>query len=448
MGQAYLNGPTATAGRPGHRDIWRIAAPMILSNVSIPLLGMVDTAVVGHLPEPHYIGAVAVGAVIFSFVFWGFGFLRMGTTGFVAQAHGGGVPGRVQTKLAQAGLIALVLGFTILAAQAPIREVAFALIAAGGEVEREARAYFAIRIWAAPATLMTYVLVGWFLGTQNARAPLAIMLGANLTNIVLDLLFVPVLGWGVAGVAVASVISEYLALGIGLALVWRSGKLVPGLWRWAEIRDLAQLRAILRVNADIMLRTLCLIFALSFFVRQGARQGELILAANAVLMNFQHFMAYALDGFAHAAEAFVGDAIGARNQARLKRAIALTGRWTLGIAAVIAGTYALGGELLIAALTDLAEVRDQAARYLPWLVVSPLISAWSFWLDGVFIGATRGQEMRNTMLLATFGAYLPAWWLLASWGNHGLWAAFLVFLAARGIGLGLLLPRLRGAISS
>ncbi len=427
--------------RPSHRDVWNIAAPMILSNVSIPLLGMVDTAVVGHLPEPHYLGAVAVGAVIFSFVFWGFGFLRMGTTGFVAQAHGSGVPGRVQTRFAQAALIAVALALVVLAAQGLIREAALALIDADGPVESEARSYFQIRIWAAPATLMTYVLVGWFLGLKNARAPLAIMLSANLANIVLDLWFVPVLGWGVPGVALASLLSEYLALAIGLALAIRGGRLRPRAWRWAEIRDLRQLREMLSVSADIMLRTLCLIFAFAFFVRQGARQGEVILAANAVLMNFQHFMAYALDGFAHAAEAFVGDAIGARNARRLRRAIALTGRWSAGVALAMAGLYALAGGWVIGALTDLDAVRALAATYLPCLVISPLISVWSFWLDGVCIRATRGRELRNTMLLATFACYLPAWWLLQGWGNHGLWAALLVFLAARGIGLSLLLRR-------
>ncbi|MDJ0656341.1 MAG: MATE family efflux transporter [Xanthomonadales bacterium] len=425
---------------PTHRDVHRLAVPMILSNISIPLLGMVDTAVVGHLPEAHHLGAVAVGAMIFSFVFWGFGFLRMGTTGFVAQAHGSGVEGAVQNRFGQAAVLALALAVLVLLLHPWVRDIAFGLVDATAAVESQARRYFEIRIWASPATLMTYVLVGWFLGVQDARAPLMIMLTANLVNIILDLLFVLVFQWGVAGVALASVCGEYLAALTGLVLAFRRGGLGRHRWQWREVLHLDQLLEMVRVNTDIMLRTLCLIFAFAFFTHQGARQGDIVLAANAVLLNFQHLMAYALDGFAHAAEALVGKFVGARNARGLARAIRLTRDWSLGIALFAVLLYWVGGDWLIGLLTSIQAVRDTAGSFLPWLLISPLISVWSFWLDGIFIGATRGRDMRNTMVIALL-AYLAAWWLLQSLGNHGLWAALMVFLAVRGITLGTLLPR-------
>ncbi len=426
---------------PSHRQVLNLAWPMILSNVSIPLLGMVDTAVVGHLPEPHHLGAVAVGATIFSFVFWGFGFLRMGTTGFVAQAYGKQDQVRVTILLAQAALLALFLAGLIIAAQVGIREIALGLIDPPPEVGAGARTYFAIRIWAAPATLLTYALVGWFLGCQDARSPLLIMLTANVVNIVFDLIFVVAMDLGVAGVAWASLLGEYLAVALGLALVARR-RMLGLAWRnRARIFNGSELRALLRVNGDIMLRTLCLIFTFAFFTRQGAQQGEIVLAANAILLNLQSFMAYGLDGFAHAAEALVGRGIGGGRRKHIVDAIRLSGWWSLWCAVGMALLYLVAGQWIVSLMTDIESVRTTTASFLPWMILSPLVSVWSFWLDGVFIGATRGREMRNTMLISTFAAFLPAWWLLQGWGNHGLWAAFMVFFVARGLLLGLLTPR-------
>ncbi|MFK7958220.1 MAG: MATE family efflux transporter [Lysobacterales bacterium] len=427
---------------PSHRNVLNLALPMIASNLSIPLLGMVDTAVVGHLPEPHHLGAVAVGALIFSFLFWGFGFLRMGTTGFVAQAYGSGDQRRVAVLLAQALALGLSLALLVILVQKGVLGLALGWIAPPPDVESESRVYFAIRIWAAPATLLTYALVGWFLGCQDARSPLLVMLTANVVNIALDVLFVVVLDWGVAGVAWASVIGEYLAVLLGLTLVMRKGALLRAIRHRADIFRSADLLALLRVNRDIMLRTLCLIVTFAFFTRQGASQGEVILAANAILLNLQSFMAYGLDGFAHAAEALVGRAIGAANKTHIAVAIRISGWWSLWFAGAMAVIYLIGGSAIVGLMTDIPEVRQATSEFLPWMVLSPLLSVWSFWLDGIFIGATRGRDMRNTMLVSTFVVFLPAWWLLQSWGNHGLWAAFMAFFVARGLLLGRLTPRI------
>ena len=428
---------------PGHREVLNLAVPMVISSISIPLLGMVDTAVVGHLQAPHYLGAVAVGAMIFSFLFWGFGFLRMGTTGFVAQAHGSGCHKQVQLKLARAGLMALVLAVVLLTLQQPAKWLAFAWLDTSAQVEFEAMAYFSIRIWAAPATLMTYVLLGGFLGIQNAIAPLIIVVSANLTNVALDLLFVMGFGWGVPGVALASVIGEYLGVVIGLLLALR-GRLISSATLFdRDIFCWTDFSSMIRVNSDILVRTLCLVFAFAFFTRQGASQGVVILAANAVLINFLTLMAYGVDGFAHAAGALVGRAYGARSDSALRVAVRLTGQWSLGMALVFCLMFWVSGPLIINTMTDLEVVREAAYQYLPWLIAAPIISVWCFWLDGVFIGATRAREMRNAMIFSLLVCYLPIWWLTRPWGNHGLWLALMVFMGARGVSMAYLYIRHR-----
>lgn len=426
-----------------NRRIWLLAGPMILSNLTVPLLGMVDTAVLGHLPEPHHLGAAAVGALIFSFLYWGFGFLRMGTTGLVAQANGREDGDELRALLGRGVLIASVISVILLALQGPIEWVAFHWVEASAQVVDEAHRYYAVRIWSAPAALANYVLLGWFIGMQNARAPLAMLLVTNGINIALDLWFVVGLGWGVSGVASASVIADYAGALFGLALAARQLRFHPGRWRRSALLDPAQVRRLVSVNGDIFIRTVSLMFAFAFFTLQGARQGEIALAVNAVLMNLQTFMAYALDGFAHAAEALVGRAIGRGDPAELRRVLRGTALWSLAAALLFGGGYVLGGEAIVGLLTDISSIRTGANAYLPWLMASPIISVWSFWLDGVFIGAVRTREMRDTMLIALLGVYLPVWWMAQSLGNHGLWLALLAFLAARGVGLGVVLLRRR-----
>ncbi len=408
---------------------------MILSNVSVPLLGMVDTGVTGHLDSPVYLGAVAVGSMIFSFLYTGVNFLRMGTTGIAAQRFGAGDDDGLRLALGQALAVAFGIAALLLLLQLPIGEAAVRLAGGSPDVQKEAITYFFVRIWSAPATLANMVLIGWFIGLSNARVPLLIFLTVNVTNIVLDIVFVVLLGMEVRGVALASVIAEFAGLAVGGAFAARELSKRGGHMALSRLASLRDYHAFLAVNTNLFIRTLALMFAIAFVTARGARMGELILAANAIMMNFQNLTAFALDGIAHAAEALVGKAIGARDRHSLETAVRLCLKWSLLFAAVFCGLYALGGPFLIAALTDLDAVRGAALTYLPWMVISPLVSVWSFVYDGVYIGATRSREMRNVMLIATFAVFVPAWWLLQGLGNHGLWLAFLLFLAARGVGM-------------
>lgn len=428
--------------RDWHRRVWALSWPIMLSNLSVPLVGAVDTAVMGHLPDPAYIGAVALGAVIFSFLYWGFGFLRMGTTGFVAQACGAGDALEVRSSLGRGLLLAAVLGGGIVALHVPLGTLAFRLLDGSEQVETLAAAYYAVRVWSAPAVLANYALLGFFIGIQNTRLALAIQLALNGANVLLDLVFVIGLGWGVRGVALASLASEYGAVLLGLAVAGAQLRRIGGEWQRSRLLDGARLRALLHVNANIFLRTLCLIFAFAWFTNTGARLGEVVLAANAILMQLQLFLSYGLDGFAHAAEALAGGAVGARNRTAFRAAVRVSTLWALAVAGAYTLLYAAAGPLIIDAMTSLETVRGAAREYLPWLLVSPLLSVWSFQLDGIFIGATRPVEMRNGMLLA-LAAYLAAAALLVPlWGNHGLWLSLMVFMGARAVTLGLWLPRI------
>ncbi len=414
---------------------------MILSNVSVPLLGMVDTGVTGHLDSPVYLGAVAVGSMVFSFLYTGVNFLRMGTTGIAAQRFGADDADGLRTSLGQAVIVALGIALLLLALQRPIATLAMTLVGADPSVEANALDYFFIRIWSAPGTLANMVLIGWFLGLSNARVPLLIFLVVNVTNIVLDLLFVIVLGMKVDGVALASVIAEYAGLAVGLWHVARALKQTGGHWSAPQLLELREYAAFFAVNANLFVRTIALIFAIAFVTAQGARMGEVVLAANAIMMNFQNLTSFGLDGFAHAAEALVGRAVGERRRDAFVAAVRVSLKWSLIFAACFAILYAVGGPLLIAILTDLPEIRSAAMRYLPWMIVSPLISVWSFLYDGVYVGATRAREMRDIMLISTFVVFLPAWYLLTGLGNHGLWLAFMLFLASRGVGMHVLYKR-------
>lgn len=428
--------------KPTHRKVWNIAAPMILSNLTVPLLGMVDTAVVGHLPQPHYLGAVAVGSMIFGVVFWGFGFLRMGTTGLTAQALGALDYAEIRALLIRALLVALSFALLLLLLQGPIAALAFDLMRPSEIVEQQARLYFDIRIFSAPATLCNYVLIGWFLGLQNARLPLLLLVTVNSINMLLDVLFVQ--GWGLAadGVAWASLIAEYCACALGFWLVKRQLQRYPAPWHRELIFDRVKFRAMLLLNQNIFIRTLCLMFSLAFFTAQGARMGDAILAANAVLFNFYTFMAYGLDGFAHAAEALTGKAVGQKQQQAFMQSVHSAGAWALLVSIVFALIYGFLGEAIITLLTDIEVVQSTAEQYLIWLILLPLISVWSFTLDGIFIGATRSVEMRNSMLVATIVVFIPAWYLLQPWANHGLWLAYSLFMLARAVTMAWLFVRI------
>lgn len=408
---------------------------MILSNISVPLLGMVDTGVTGHLESPAYLGAVAIGSMVFSFLYTGVNFLRMGTTGIAAQHFGADDNDGLRVSLGQALIVAFGIALALLLLQWPIGQLAMQLVGAETRIEQHAYEYFFIRIWSAPGTLANMVLIGWFIGLQNARVPLFIFLTVNLSNIFLDLLFVIVLGMKVDGVALASVIAEYSGLVLGLYFAAKEIRQRGGRWPVAKLVKIKEYAAFFTVNANLFLRTMALMFAIAFVTAQGARMGEIVLAANAIMLNFQNLTAFGLDGFAHAAEALVGKAVGEKNRESLQSAVRLCLKWSLYFAVGFSICYAVGGPFLIAILTDLPEIRDAANRYLPWMIISPLIAVWSFLYDGVYVGATRAREMRNIMLVSTFAVFLPVWYLLQPWGNHGLWLAFMVFLASRGIGM-------------
>jgi MATE family multidrug resistance protein len=420
---------------PLDRDVWHIAAPMILSNISVPLLGMVDTGVTGHLESSTYLGAVAIGGTIFGFLYTGMNFLRMGTTGIAAQRFGANDNDGLRVSLGQAIIVALLIAFALIAAQRPIGRMAMDLIGAEGDVKTYALQYFSIRIWSAPATLANFALIGWFIGLQNARVPLLIFLTINLSNIALDLWFVLSLGMKVDGVALASVIAEYSGLMVGIAFAIPALRRRAGHWPFARLFNVRAYAAFFSVNAHLFIRTMALVFTFGFVTAQGARLGGLFLAANAVLMNLQTLTAFGLDGVAHAAEALVGKAVGEKRRDALEQAVRLTLKWSLLIALGFCAAYVVAGPLLVRLLTDLPEVRETAMEFLPWLIISPLVSVWSFLYDGVYVGATRAKAMRDNMIFSTLMVFLPAWYLLQGYGNHGLWLAFTLFMASRGIGM-------------
>jgi len=418
-----------------HRSVRRIAVPMIVSSITAPLLGMVDTAVMGHLDDAIYLAAVAAGAAIFSVLFMGMNFLRMGTTGITAQAYGAGDNDTIRTSLGQPILAALCLSGIIIAIREPLLDSALWMLSPGAEVSQHTQTYFTIRVWSAPFSLVNFVLIGWLIGMQNARGPLIIMLVINLTNIVLDLVFVLLLGMTVNGVALATLISEIGGVIVAALFVRARLASYPGQWVRSKFIAPANYRRLFDVNASLFLRTMALMFVFAFITARGARMGTVILATNALLMNFQLFQSYALDGIAYAAEALVGKAVGSHDREGIRNAVRRTLQWSLIFAGVLCIVYAVAGQLIIAMLTNIDDLRITAREFLPWLVISPLISVWSFLYDGVYVGATRTKEMMLIMVGSTVFVFLPTWFVTIPYGNHGLWLAFTAFMLARGIGM-------------
>lgn len=425
-----------------HGPVWRLAGPMILSNLTVPLMGMVDSAIMGHLPDPSLIGAVAVGALIFSFLFWGLGFLKMGTTGYAAQAFGAGDRAELAATLARPTLLALLLAAAILALQEPVARLSFWIVEPSQEVQANARLYYDIRIWSAPATLLTYGVVGWLIAVQDTRWVLVLALVTNLLNLGFSLFFVLALDWGIVGVAAGTVAAEYVALLTVLPVIAVKLSRHAARPTWARVLDRRAVIAMLRLNLDLLLRTFALLAAFTVFTSAGARQGDAILAANALLMHLQSLMAYGLDGFAHAAETLSGAAWGRRSRKDFVGGIEAATLWAAILSIGFAIAYAIAGPAILTLFTEHLDILEEASRYLPWMVVSPLVSIWSFMLDGVFVGTTRSAAMRNAMLLSLLVYLGLAWALVPGWGNHGLWVAFLGFMLARAATLGVLLPGL------
>jgi len=415
-----------------YREAWRLAWPLILSHLSIPLLGVVDTMVVGHLPSPHYLGAVAIGAVVLNVVYFVFGFLRMGITGLTAQAFGRSDHPECRAWLARGMGFALVIASVLVLLAGPLIDITTFLFEPSARVAGEFATYVAIRLLGAPAALVTLVLLGWLMGMQNARGPMALLMVTNGLNMALDLLFVLGFGWAVAGVAWATVCAEYAGLALGL---WLTRAALRS-WSWRAIWRPEAFRRLLVINRDMVLRSLCLESAFLTFSALSSRQGEVILAANAVLLNLHLLSTYGLDGFAHAAEAMVGRRVGAGDAPGLRSAFRANLALALGLALFLALAFLFFGGLGIRAMTGIQTVRDAALTYLPYLIVIPLISVWAFLFDGLFIGATRTAEMRNGMAVSLVVFWLAAWSLVPVLGNHGLWLSFLILMSTRGLWLG------------
>lgn len=434
----------ASLVRPGigHRDVLAVALPIMLSNATTPLVGLVDTIVVGQTSAPHVIGGVAVGAVIFSTLYWIFAFLRMGTTGVTAQAVGAEDGTEIAAALWRAVLVGAAAGGVMIVAREGIGTASLHIIGGTADVQQAARAYFDVRIWAAPAGLVNFALIGWFVGLGRAGTAFWLQLLLNVTNIVLAVWLVIGRGGGAAAVGLAALVAEWLAALAGLAVAAAQLRGRGARTSRAIMLDRARLRRMLAMNIDIFIRSACVLSVTVFMTAQGAGTSEATLAANAVLINMLHISIYLLDGFAFSAESLAGQAVGARNKARFRQAAYLSAVWAGATSLVFSVAMWLAGGLIIDFTTRSEAVRTVAHDALAFAAVSPIVGVGCFILDGIFIGATRTADMRNMMLLSLL-AFFGAWWVLApAWGNHGLWAALLVFYVARTLTLLACYPRL------
>jgi multidrug resistance protein, MATE family len=411
--------------------VFAIAGPAMLANLTTPLLGLVGTAVIGRLGEAYLLGGIAVAAIVFDFLFWLFGFLRMGTVALTAQALGAGEATEQRAVLARALLIAAAIGLLLIALQAPLAAGTFALMGGSDAVTEAAKVYFFIRIWAAPCALANFAVLGWLIGLARASVALGLQIFINVLNMALTATLVLGFGLGIAGAGIAAAIAETAGLVVGLAVAWRMLGDNHGL-NAANVLDRAKLMRMLAVNRDIMIRTAALIAAFAFFTAQGARSGDVTLAANAVLHNFTLIGSFFLDGMATAAEQICGHAVGARDRAAFARATRLALAWGFGFGIALSAIFLAGGALLIDAMTTSEEVRAAAREFMLFAALAPALGVGAYIYDGIYIGATWARAMRNLML-AALAIYLAAWWALSGYGNAGLWLAILSFLAVRGL---------------
>ena len=441
MTEADLQG----AARVTHRRVLKIALPIVLSNATVPILGAVDVGVVGQMGEAAPIGAVGLGAIILSSLYWAFGFLRMGTVGLVGQAEGAGDHAEVSAWLTRALVVAMAGGLLLIILQPLVFWAAFELAPASDEVERLAGQYLAIRIWTAPAAIAVYALTGWLVAMEKTAGVFWVQLVMNGVNILLDLLFVLQFGWGVQGVAVATVLAE--VTGASLALWFCRDAFKHPEWRnWTRILDRSKLVRMALLNTDIFLRSAMLMIIFSSFVFIGAQFGDVTLAANEVLIQFMYITAYAMDGFAFAAETLIARAVGRKDRAYLRRSAVLTSFWGLVVCVTTALGFLAAGGWLIDVMAKDVEVQQVARDFLPYMVAAPFIGCASWMLDGIFIGATRSRDMRNMMAIS-FAIYWAAILiLLPVMGNHGLWVALLISFVARGATLGARYPALERSV--
>ncbi len=429
-----------------HILVLKMAAPIILANLSVPLLGFVDTAVMGHLPHAYFLGAVAIGATIMQFIYWGFGFLRMGTTGLTAQAYGANQSAEVRLNFQRAALLALIIGLLLWLLKSHIIDFSLYLFEASRDVENLARTYFNIRIWSAPAALINYCLIGWFIGVQQTRIILILQVWMNLINIILDLIFVVGFSWGVEGVALATVIAEVSAASLGIYFYLKKTGKDGIIIDYAKLLNSSKLQRMIAINLNIFLRTFCLIFAFAYFTSEAAKFGDNTLAANAILLQFIHFLSFGLDGFAQAAETLIGGALGERNRNKYRMTVKVTMTWAIGISLIYTVFYWLFGSWMIDLFTNNESVRVIANQFLIWVIILPFIAVWAYMLDGIFIGATRSADMRNGMAIALAIFIVSIFILKSASGYQGLWISLIIFMGARGITLGFTFPNIEKSL--
>jgi MATE family, multidrug efflux pump len=425
-----------------NRRILNIAIPNIISNITIPLLGIVDLALVGHLESKVYIGAIAIGSMIFNFIYWGFSFLRMGTAGFAAQSFGKKDFRESFYILYRALFVGFIGAIFLLIIQRPIDLLSFSIINGSDEVEFFARQYFYIRIWAAPATIALYSISGWYIGMQNAKIPMIIAITVNLLNVGFNVLFIKVFGMKSDGVALGTVLAQYSGLIVGIFFLTKHSKRLKLYFNKKDILQAKALKRFFNVNKDIFIRTISLVFALSFFTAKSAKYGDTLLAVNTLLLQFFMIYAHVIDGFAFAGEALAGKYFGARDRTNLIKVSKLLFYWGLLIAGIFTIAYYFGDNLLLKILTDNSEVIQNIQPYLFWIYLIPIITFGAFIWDGIFVGVTASANMRNAMLISTFLIFLPAYFILHHYFyNHGLWAAFLLFMIARFVTLSIYAPK-------
>jgi len=434
------------------RRVFTLAWPIILANAAVPLLGLADTAVIGRFASLEDLGAVAFGAVIFSFVYWGFGFLRMGTTGFTAQAAGAGDELEVRAALCRALLIALLIGLLLIAFQSPIRVLALSLMGGSNAVTQITAEYFSVRIWGAPATLGLFAIMGLLIGLGKSKTLLLLQVFMNGLNILLDIWFAGFLGMGASGIALGTAIAEWSSLLLGLYIVWRllnqrrGTDETAGFVPWPQLMDMERLKKTLSANTDIMIRTLLLVFSFAWFVRLSGQFGDDVLAANHILLQLISFSAFFLDGFAFVAEAISGEAAGADDQPRFDLAVRLSSELAGASALLLSAFVLLFGNVIVAVLTTHEVVRQAADGSMILAALYIAVSFLAFQLDGIFIGTTRTRQMRNASALSTGMFLLLCLWLVPWAGNLGLWWAFVLYVIGRALALGLYYPGLRNSI--
>lgn len=416
-----------------NKKILQLAIPSIVSNITVPLLGLIDVAIVGHLGSAAYIGAIAVGGMLFNIIYWLFGFLRMGTSGMTSQAFGQRDLKEVTRVLLRAVGVGLFIALCLLLLQYPIRKIAFLLIDATPEVRELATVYFNICVWGAPAVLGLYGFAGWFIGMQNSRFPMFIAITQNVVNIVASLSFVYLLDMKIEGVALGTLIAQYAGLFMASLLWLRYYGRLKIAFRWREIIGKTAMKRFFQVNSDIFFRTLCLVAVTTFFTSTGARQGDVVLAVNTLLMQLFTLFSYIMDGFAYAGEAMTGRYIGARNNTGLQRMIRLLFRWGWGLSLSFTILYMIGGQDFLGLLTNDTTVINVAGSYYYWVLAIPLAGFAAFLWDGILIGATATRLMLYSMLVASGMFFLIYYIFYALMENHALWMAFLIYLSLRGI---------------